>query len=471
MPPKGTTRKKLPEPLPEGLVLTDSEKRHWKLGKVIGSGGFGLIHLAAPASANDVGNDAKYVIKIEYQENGPLFSELKFYQRAAKPEHIKAWMKSHKLSFLGIPAYWGSGLTKHNGRSYRFMVIDRLGVDLQKLLEAGENRLDKTSALKLGCQLLDILEFIHEHEYIHGDIKSANLLLGFKNHKEVYLADYGLAFRYRPNGAHKCYKEDRKKGHNGTIEFTSIDAHKGVAPSRRSDLEILGYCLLQWLCGKLPWEQDLKDPVAVQHAKVKFMENLPTSVHQCFPPGYDSSEIVNYLSYVSTLKYEERPQYQKLHNILLNSREASQSDRLDLSGKERMESWLLSVPENSKRKQEILPSQNVPVLRPRSTRKNVLQENRMKGKSNILSDIECSEMLKFKEKMKEVAMPTSNLVEVTEFSEQYKTRKQKSVVQVISPIEAEAVHQNQRIKSDILHYGAAVVVLSILIIFLVLVQM
>ncbi|XP_072121371.1 serine/threonine-protein kinase VRK1-like isoform X3 [Mobula birostris] len=404
MPPKGTTRKKLPEPLPVGLVLTDSEKRHWKLGKVIGSGGFGLIHLASPASANDVGNDAKYVIKIEYQENGPLFSELKFYQRAAKPEHIKAWMKSHKLSFLGIPAYWGSGLTKHNGKSYRFMVIDRLGVDLQKLLEARENRLDKTSALKIGCQLLDILEFIHEHEYIHGDIKSANLLLGFENHKKhfelhsqhaggtqqvrqhpwkrpvnvsgrnptsglkregrvrrrrlVYLADYGLAFRYRPNGAHKCYKEDRKKGHNGTIEFTSIDAHKGVAPSRRSDLEILGYCLLQWLCGKLPWEQDLKDPVAVQRAKVKFMENLPTSVHQCFPSGYDASEIVNYLSYVSTLKYEERPQYQQLHNILLNCREASQSNRVDLSGKERMESWLLSVPENSKRKQEILPSQN-----------------------------------------------------------------------------------------------------------------
>ncbi|XP_051867202.1 serine/threonine-protein kinase VRK1-like [Pristis pectinata] len=466
MPPKGTTRTKLPEPLPEGLVVTDSEKKMLETGKIIGNGGFGLVHLASPASEKDVGDDAVYVIKIEYQENGPLFSELKFYQRAAKSDTIrvclciafvvKAWMKSHKLSFLGIPTYWGSGLTEHNGKSYRFMVIERLGIDLQKVLEAEGNRLDKAFALKIGCHLLDILEFIHEHEYIHGDIKSANLLLGFKNRKEIYLADYGLAFRYRPNGAHKRYKEDPKKGHNGTIEFTSIDAHRGVAPSRRSDLEILGYCMLQWLCGKLPWEQDLKDPVAVQKAKVKFMENLPTSVHQCFPSRCESREIVNYLSYVSTLKYEERPQYQKLHNILLNRQEASRSKCVDLSGIERMDSCLLSVPENSKRIKEVLPSRNVPV-RPKSTRQIVPQEKLMK-RNNILSDIECSELLRLKQRK----------AEVTESSIQCKTWKQKPAVPMIGPTEAAAVPQDQRIKSDILHYGVAVVLLLISIILLLL---
>lgn len=45
---------------------------------------------------------------------------------------------------------------------------------------------------------------------------------------QVYLADYGLSYRYCPNGNHKQYQENPRKGHNGTIEFTSIDAHKGV---------------------------------------------------------------------------------------------------------------------------------------------------------------------------------------------------------------------------------------------------
>lgn len=45
---------------------------------------------------------------------------------------------------------------------------------------------------------------------------------------QVYLADYGLSYRYCPNGVHKEYVENPKKGHNGTIEYTSVDAHKGV---------------------------------------------------------------------------------------------------------------------------------------------------------------------------------------------------------------------------------------------------
>ncbi|XP_078260891.1 serine/threonine-protein kinase VRK1-like [Rhinoraja longicauda] len=474
MPPKGIARKKLPEPLPEGLLLTDSEKKKWKLGKIIGSGGFGLVHLASPASENHVGNEAVHVIKIEHQENGPLFSELKFYQRAAKSVHIKTWMKSNGLSFLGIPTYWGSGLTEYNGKSYRFMVIDRLGVDLQKVLEKDGYLLAKATALKIGCQVLDSLEFIHEHEYIHGDIKSANLLLGFKNLKEIYLADYGLAYRYNPNGDHKHYKEDPRKGHNGTIEFTSIDAHKGVALSRRSDLEILGYCLLQWLCGKLPWDRDLQDPVAVQQAKVKFMTNLPTSVRQCFSSGCQSSELVNYLTYVSTLKYEERPQYQKLHNILLNRKDGSQSKSADLSGIECefqcMDSWPLSVPKNSKRIQAIRSSQNVPVSRQKSTRKIAPKQIKVRG--NISNDSECSELSRVKERMPEMAMAVQSQEEATGPSIQSEIRDRKPEVittgrreaKFHGPAEASVVPPDQiKIKSDIFRYGAAVLVLLILI--------
>lgn len=45
---------------------------------------------------------------------------------------------------------------------------------------------------------------------------------------QVYLVDYGLAYRYSPEGVPKEYKEDPKRCHDGTIEFTSVDAHKGV---------------------------------------------------------------------------------------------------------------------------------------------------------------------------------------------------------------------------------------------------
>jgi len=44
----------------------------------------------------------------------------------------------------------------------------------------------------------------------------------------VYLLDYGLVYRFNPEGNHKEYKEDPKRKHDGTAEFTSRDAHNGV---------------------------------------------------------------------------------------------------------------------------------------------------------------------------------------------------------------------------------------------------
>ncbi|CAN8000000.1 unnamed protein product, partial [Ixodes hexagonus] len=107
---------------------------------------------------------------------------------------------------------------------------------------------------------IDVLEYVHSFGYIHGDVKASNLLLGFgkDNENKVFLVDFGLACRYLKNGKHKECKADPRFAHNGTIEFTSRGAHIG-ATSRRDDLEILGYNMLQWLCGALPWEDNLKD--------------------------------------------------------------------------------------------------------------------------------------------------------------------------------------------------------------------
>ncbi|XP_009977105.1 PREDICTED: serine/threonine-protein kinase VRK2 [Tauraco erythrolophus] len=323
MPPKDRGRGKLPVPLPRDMILKDTEGKAWRLGRQIGQGGFGLIYLASPQTHVPVEDDAVHVIKVEYLENGPLFSELKFYQRAAKQEHMRKWMNLKKLRCLGIPVFWGSGLAEYKGKSYRFMVMERLGEDLQRIFEDCGSRFKKETVLQLGARMLDTLEYIHENEYVHGDIKAANLLLGYTNPHEVYLADYGLSYRYCPNGNHKQYQENPRKGHNGTIEFTSVDAHKGVAPSRRGDLEILGYCMLQWLCGKLPWEQNLKDPVAVQTAKTKLMDELPGSVMEWGSSGSSCSEISKFLACVYDLAYDEKPKYQVLKKILLDGLESS----------------------------------------------------------------------------------------------------------------------------------------------------
>ncbi|NXS80409.1 VRK2 kinase, partial [Erpornis zantholeuca] len=326
MPPKGPGRGKLPVPLPKDMILKDTEGKTWRLGSQIGQGGFGLIYLASPQTQVPVEDDAVHVIKVVMAEKTPQIwsSQLPLTQcYVLITITVRKWMNLKKIRCLGIPVFWGSGLAEYKGKSYRFMVMERLGQDLQRILEDCGSRFKKEIVLQLGARMLDTLEYIHENEYVHGDIKAANLLLGYSNPHEVYLADYGLSYRYCPNGNHKQYQENPRKGHNGTIEFTSIDAHKGVAPSRRGDLEILGYCMLQWLCGKLPWEQNLKDPVAVQTAKTKLMDELPDSVLRWDSPGSSCSEIATFLASVSGLAYDEKPKYEVLKQILLAGLESS----------------------------------------------------------------------------------------------------------------------------------------------------
>ncbi|XP_074516798.1 serine/threonine-protein kinase VRK1 isoform X2 [Sebastes fasciatus] len=324
MPPKAKAAKKgrapakrkLAEEFPPGEVLTDTGKKPWKLGAPIGQGGFGLIYLADENSAKAVGADAPYVIKVEPSDNGPLFSELKFYMRAAKPDLIQSWMKTRKLKNLGVPRYWGSGLHERGGKRYRFMVIDRLGSDLQKKFEECGRRFPRKLVLQLGLRLLDTLEYIHDHEYVHADIKASNLMLSHSDPDQVYLVDYGLAYRYAPDSVVKEYKEDPKRCHDGTIEFTSIDAHKGATACRRSDLEILCYCMVQWLCGRLPWEDKLQDPLYVRDSKIRSQENISEFMTECFSSQDKPEEIRKFMEEVKSLGYEDKPPYEKLRSIL-----------------------------------------------------------------------------------------------------------------------------------------------------------
>lgn len=44
--PPGASNHKLVPVMPEGSILTDLMKKQWKLGKPVGSGGFGMIYLS-----------------------------------------------------------------------------------------------------------------------------------------------------------------------------------------------------------------------------------------------------------------------------------------------------------------------------------------------------------------------------------------------------------------------------------------
>lgn len=81
---------------------------------------------------------------------------------------------------------------------------------------------------------MDVLEYIHDKGYAHCDVKGTNLLLGTQKGTEdqVYLVDFGLDTRYTTEEL----KPDPKRAHNGTIEYTSRDAHLGGQCTKTTSL-------------------------------------------------------------------------------------------------------------------------------------------------------------------------------------------------------------------------------------------
>ena len=77
------------------------------------------------------------------------------------------------------------------------MVIDLLGPSLEDLFNYCERKLSLKTTVMLVYQLVERFKYIHNHTFVHRDIKPDNFLMGTKDKASVvYVVDYGLAKRF-----------------------------------------------------------------------------------------------------------------------------------------------------------------------------------------------------------------------------------------------------------------------------------
>ena len=264
----------------------------YKLGPKIGNGSFGSIYIATNVQSH---SDVAVKMEEKKRKNPHLFYEAKILQSLQ--------------GGIGIPTLYWFG----QEGDYNILVMDLLSHNLEYCFQLCERKFSLKTVLMIADQLISNIEYIHFKNYLHRDIKPQNFLLG-QNKKShvIFTIDFGLSKKYRNPRTfeHITFKENRPL--IGTARYASINTHKGFEQSRRDDLESIGYMLVYFLQGSLPWQGLAAKTKEERFRKIKekkiacSLEELCSNIPQAFSA---------YLTYCRGLKFDEKPDYGYLKKL------------------------------------------------------------------------------------------------------------------------------------------------------------
>ena len=264
----------------------------YKVVRKIGQGSFGRIYICQDIISNEL-----YAMKVEQNSylNNVLETESKYL---------------NYLKGFGIPELIFFGRSE----KYFILIETLLGKSLENLYSESHGNFNLKDVCMIGIQILERLEYIHDKNIIHRDIKPDNFVIGKDDDKKnIYMIDFGLAKRYRNPLTQEHIPFRMTKRLTGTARYASVNALKGGEQSRKDDLESLNYMLLYFLKGSLPWQGVLGLTKGEKYQKIyhmkknigaeKLYENLPNEFKEIY-------------LYIKKLEFEQDPDYDYCRKLL-----------------------------------------------------------------------------------------------------------------------------------------------------------
>ena len=193
--------------------------------------------------------------------------------------------------------------------------MELLGKSLDILFQEQKKKFSIKTVSMIGIQMLERIEFIHNKYIIHRDVKPDNFLMGLDTKSHIiYLLDFGLSKKYRSTKTKQHIKFTSNNKLTGTARYASINALNGNEQSRRDDLEAIGYVLIFFLKGNLPW-QGLKVNKGEDRYKKIYIKKKNTSP-EILCEGLPS-EFKDYIIYTRNLGFEDEPDYSYLKGLFV----------------------------------------------------------------------------------------------------------------------------------------------------------
>jgi serine/threonine protein kinase len=233
--------------------------------ELVGAGGMGLVYRAEQRILGRM--VALKVIRPEIAESGDYRSRfLREARLAAAVDHPN------------VVSVFDAG--EQDGRLYLTMQwID--GQDLGTLLDR-EQRLAPERVVRIGAQLAEALEAVHDAGVVHRDVKPSNVLvrsIGGRDH--AYLTDFGIAKAPATQDS-----LTRTGWVIGTPGYLSPEQIRGDQPGPRSDLYALGCIIFETLTGERPFSGD--NDLAVHWAQASGPPPVASSAWPALGTRYDA---------------------------------------------------------------------------------------------------------------------------------------------------------------------------------------
>ncbi len=275
---------------------------NFKPVKKLGEGSFGKVYKV-------VSNKKYYAMKLENKKHsqGLLESEAT----------IMTYLKGPNIPNVEL-------FTQND--EFNILIMELMGKSLEDLININKKFSIKTVCM-LAYQMINILQYIHEKHIIHRDIKPDNFVMGLnENNAHLYIIDFGLSKKYRSSKTLMQYPLIKRKKLVGTARYASIHALEEFEQSRRDDLESVGYVLIYFLKGRLPWQGLKAKGKEERYMKILTKKKEIKSEELCkgFPFIFQ-----NFVHYSKNLDYLEEPDYENLKDMFVKCINNELNDNFD----------------------------------------------------------------------------------------------------------------------------------------------
>ena len=271
--------------------------------KQLGKGGFGQIYLGRNIHKN-------YLVAIKVEEQIQRSHLTMEYQILKEIQGVNGIPKVYEL---------------HTGRKHNYLIMQLLGKSLDKLFTDTNRHFSIKTVSQIAYQMVQRIEYIHSHGYIHRDIKPGNFLIGKENSKILFIIDFGLSKKYIDKNTNKHILFKEGKGLTGTARYVSLNTHYGIEQSRRDDIEGIAYNLIYFAKGKLPWQGVKTKNKKEKHKKIMEFKEFYSPENLC--EGLPE-EFPTLLKYARKLDFDEKPDYKNI-KIMFKQLIISNNQKMD----------------------------------------------------------------------------------------------------------------------------------------------